>query len=138
MSNEDTLEKIIAVITALMAEMESQAFADESFSQLSMRQMHYLNTITELEQPTFSELAAALGVTKPSVSAIVNTLIRKGFVQKVQDQDDLRVYHIILTPAGQQFGQLHDAVHQRLVNRLTAKLSEKEVATLTGILQKAI
>lgn len=138
MTNYSALEKVIAVTTALMAEMESQAFQDEDFAQLSMRQMHYLNTIQMLEEPTFSELAQKLGVTKPSVTAIVSTLIRKDFVEKIQDDSDRRSYHIVLTQQGLRFGQLHDAVHQRMVNILTANLDEDEVKALTRLLSKAI
>ena len=138
MTNYTALEKVITVTTALMAEMESQAFQDENFAQLSMRQMHYLNSIKLLQEPTFSELAHALGVTKPSVTAIVSTLIRKGLVNKVQDDSDKRSYHIVLTAQGLDFGQVHDAVHQRMVNILTANLDNDEVEALTRLLTKAI
>ncbi|MBI9049209.1 MAG: winged helix-turn-helix transcriptional regulator [Anaerolineaceae bacterium] len=138
MVEKRTLTEIIEVTTAMMAEVESQAFKDETFSQLSMRQMLYFNKIIQMESPTFSDLARELDVTKPSVSAIVNTLIEKGFVEKVQDQQDKRVYHIALTAQGRDFDQLHDSVHQRMVSVLTANLDEQEITTLTELLGKAM
>jgi DNA-binding MarR family transcriptional regulator len=137
MENQYSLENIIATLTSLMAEMETQAFQVERFAQLSMRQMYYLSAIVRLESPTFSELAHTLGVSKPSVTAIVTTLIHKGLVEKVQDDQDRRTYHIVLTPQGVQFNQLHETVHQQMGKILTANLSEQEIATLTQLLSKA-
>ncbi len=103
-----------------------------------MRQMLYLNTIIRLGRPTFSDLARELKVTKPSVTAIVATLIKKGYVRKVQDDEDRRAFHIILTPQGEQFDQLHTLIHKRLADRLAASLHEDEVAQLTRLLEKVI
>ena len=85
------LEKAIDTASAILAEMEERAFEDARFSELSVRQMLYLNTIIRMGHPTFSDLARELKVSKPSVTANVSTLIRKGYVRKVQDHEDLRI-----------------------------------------------
>ena len=41
-----------------------------------MRQVLYLETIAQLEHPSFGELAEALEITRPSVTALVAKLIR--------------------------------------------------------------
>jgi DNA-binding MarR family transcriptional regulator len=138
MTNLSILEKLVADVSTLMAELESRAFQDESFSELSMRQMLYLNTIVRLGHPTFSDLAHELGVTKPSVTAVVRTLIRKGFVKKVQDGEDRRAYHIILTPKANEFNQLHEAVHQRMADILASRLDGEEVEQLDRLMEKAL
>ena len=68
----DTVE----MISQLMGELESKAFEQEGFSEITMPQMLYLETISRLEQPTFGDIAEHLGVTRPSVSAIVKKLIK--------------------------------------------------------------
>ena len=138
MSTNHSLEKMIETASALMAELEERAFHDERFSELSMRQMLYLNTIIRLGHPTFSDLAKELKVSKPSVTASVGTLIRKGFVQKEQDYEDLRSFHIVLTSKGQAFNQLHQSIHQCLADQLAAQLDEKEVEQLTLLMSKAL
>jgi DNA-binding MarR family transcriptional regulator len=138
MSNNISLEKVIEAASGLMAKMESQAFQDERFAELSMRQIYYLNTIIRLGHPTYSDLARELKVTKPSVTVIIGMLIRKGYVQKIQDQKDRRAYHIVTTPKAHNFNQIHEAVHKRLANFLASQLNEQEVESLALLLGKAL
>ena len=138
MTDLTSLERVVELASGLMAELESQAFADERFAELSMRQMFYLNTIIRMWHPTFSDLAHELNVTKPSVTAIVGTLINKGYVQKVQDNEDRRAYHIVLTTKGRDFNQIHEAMHKRLADFLAAQLDENEVEQLARLLGKAL
>jgi DNA-binding MarR family transcriptional regulator len=132
------LEQIVAQITRLMADMEARAFQQDGFAELSMRQVYYMETIARLEHPSFGEVAEALGVTRPSVTALVGKLIRSGYVQKVQDHEDRRSFHIVLTEKGQQFTQLHQNLHRMVVQALTARLNEAEIEQLTALLQKAV
>jgi DNA-binding MarR family transcriptional regulator len=138
MKNNVALEKVIESASALMAELESQAFKDERFAELSMRQIYYLNTIIRLGHPTFSDLARELNVTKPSVTAIIGMLISKGYVQKIQDHEDRRAYHIVTTPKALDFNQLHEAIHKQLADFLAAQLDENEVEQLARLLGKAL
>lgn len=135
--NLEPLEKVIETASALMAEMEERAFEDERFSELSMRQMLYLNTIIRMGHPTFSDLARELNVSKPSVTANAGTLIRKGYVAKVQDHEDLRSFHIVTTQKALDFNELHQNVHKNLAHHLAAQLSPSEVEQLAGLLAKA-
>lgn len=138
MGNIISLEKVVEMTSILMAEMEAKAFQDERFAELSMRQILYLSTILKLRNPTFSDLARELKVTKPSVTAIVGTLIKKGYVQKVQDTEDKRSYHIVGTSKADEYNQLHEAVHKRLADFLAAQLTADEAEQLARIMNKAL
>ena len=138
MNDREILQQAIALISRLMGEMEAEAFEQEGFSNLSMRQLLYLETIAQMERPTFSELADKLDVTKPSVTALVKKLIKMGYVKKVQSQEDLRVYHIVLTTKGEQFTKMHDQTHRLLAERLTQNLNEQEIHQMAVVLKKAI
>lgn len=138
MTNHPALEKTIEIITHLMAEMEAQMIDNERFSELSMRQVLYLHTILHMRHPTFSDLARQLNVTKPSVTAIVGKLIAMGYVQKVQDDEDRRSFHIVITPKGEQYGRLHEDMHRQVAHFLSAQLNPDEVEQLTVLLQKAV
>ncbi len=135
--NLDDLEKAIYTASAILAEMEMRAFHDERFSELSVRQMLYLNTIIQMGHPTFSDLAKELDVSKPSVTANVTRLIRKGYVKKVQDHEDLRAYHIVLTPKANEFNDLHQNIHKKLTRQLAAQLDPDEIDQLSALLRKS-
>jgi DNA-binding MarR family transcriptional regulator len=138
MNDKEILKQAINLISRLMGEMEAEAFEQEGFSNLSMRQLLYLETIAQMERPTFSELADQLDVTKPSVTALVKKLMKMGYVKKVQSQEDLRVYHIVLTAKGEQFTEMHDQTHRLLAERLTQNLNEQEIHHMAVMLKKVI
>ena len=138
MAGQPSLEQTIELVTGLMADLESQAFQREGFAELSMRQVSYLDTIVRLGHPSFGELAEALGITRPSVTAIVGKLIRKGYVEKVQDHEDRRSFHIVLTRQGQEFSRIHASMHQLIAQTLTFRLSEAEIEQLTALLRKVV
>jgi DNA-binding MarR family transcriptional regulator len=132
-----SLERAIALITQRIADLESSAFQQDGFAELSMRQVYYLESIARMGHPSFSELAEALKISRPSVTNLVAKLIRGGYVQKVQDGEDHRSFHIILTQKGQGFTQIHQKIHKRIVEALTHHLDEAEIAQLAALLEKA-
>lgn len=138
MSAQLSLEKIVEMISHLMGTLEAEAFEQDGFSELSMRQLLYLETIARMDRPAFSELAEKLEVTRPSVTTLVQKLIRMGYVKKVQSEEDRRVYHIVLTPKGEQFNQMHTNVHRLIAQKLTENLNAAEAQQLSALLQKII
>ncbi len=138
MDEKEIIEETIATISQLMGELETQAFQQQGFSDLSMRQLLYLETIAQLEQPTFSDLADQLEVSRPSVSAVIRKLKQNGYVRKIQSPEDGRVYHILLTPKGQALSAMHDNIHRILAERLMSNLSKDETEQLAALLRKIL
>jgi DNA-binding MarR family transcriptional regulator len=134
----DYLEQSVDKITHLIADLGANSFRQGGLGELSMRQILYMETIARLEHPSFSELAGALGITRSSVTVLVGKLARNGYVQKVQDGDDRRSFHIVLTEKGKQFTFIHRGIHQQVVRVLTAHLNDDEVEQLAALLKKAI
>ncbi|MCJ7435185.1 MAG: MarR family transcriptional regulator [Anaerolineales bacterium] len=118
--------------------MEAQAIGQDQFAELSMRQVYYLETILRMESPTFSDVAQNLDITKPSVTAIVEKLIRKGYVEKVQSDKDRRTYHIVPTAKAVEFSRLHENTHRQLAQLFMQNLNETEIQQLAGLLQKVL
>jgi len=133
----EPLESVIETASKIIAGMEDIAFQDERFSELSMRQMLYLSTIIRMGHPTFGDLARELNVSKPSVTANVGTLIKKNYVQKVQDHEDLRSFHIVITQKARDFDELHQNVHKSIAHQLAAQLTPDEIEKLSALLTKA-
>ena len=134
----ETLEPFIEIVSRLIAKMETQAIGQEQFAELSMRQVYYLETILRMESPTFGDVAQKLGLTKPSVTAIVDKLIQKGYVQKVQSEKDRRAYHIVPTSKAAEFAQLHENTHRLMAQVLTQNLNEAEIQQMAVLLKKVL
>ena len=136
MGNIFAVLETVEMISQLMGELESKAFEQEGYSDITMNQMHYLDTIADLGEPTFGDLAENLGVTRPSVSTIVKKLIKTGYLTKSKSKIDGRVYFLLLTEKGIRFNELHNEVHQILARRITENLNQGEIEKLAALLVK--
>jgi len=130
------LEEIIAKLSAYMARMEEEAKEQYSFKDLTLTQMHYLEMISELENPNLTELATAMKLTKPTITVLVDKLIEKELIYKVQSDADRRSTHLHLTERGKLINQMHEYAHRRIVEQIEKKIDEDEMAQLRALLEK--
>lgn len=116
---------------------EEKALSKGYFKDLSVAEMHTLESIGLYDAKTMSETAATLGVTTGTLTVAVDRLVRKGYVQRHRDENDRRVVRVHLTRQGKLAYRLHHKFHTLLVDRLTTPLDEKEreilLITLQGI-----
>lgn len=54
------------------------------------------------QQLRISELAERMSVTRPTMTAMVDALVRRHYLERVSDPEDRRSVRLILTPEGQQ------------------------------------
>jgi DNA-binding MarR family transcriptional regulator len=132
-----SLSEIIGLFSHQFAQFEAIA-SKGVFSDLTMKQVFYLETIGNMDKPTFTELAKKLGLSKPSISAIVDKLIQKNYLQKQLDPDDKRSYRICLTKQGIELNNKHQAMHDGLAEHLTNVLTEEEQEKLAMVLNKIV
>ncbi len=85
---------------------------------------------------TPAELADAAGVTRATMTGLVDTLERDGFVKREPDPDDRRMMSVRLTPAGERFMGDYLPKHFQAIAALMSPLSEAERKTLVRLLSK--
>jgi DNA-binding MarR family transcriptional regulator len=132
------LVEIISILTRKVAEMESLSTREGGFSDLSLRQIYYLDVISKLRNPTPTELAQAIGISKPSVTSAIDKLERLWYVRKVHSDEDRRSYHLHLTERGEAFSNVHESTHQKIAQLLTHGLNEEEISQLIGLVYKIV
>jgi DNA-binding MarR family transcriptional regulator len=138
MLNSDKLEEIIAKLSAYMGHMEEEAKEQYHFKELTLTQMHYLEMISELENPNLTELSVAMKLTKPTITVLVDKLIEKELVYKIQSDADRRSTHLHLTDRGKLINQMHEYAHRRIVEQIEKKINAIELVQLTVLLEKII
>lgn len=136
MNSYNNLIKIVEKISVMMGEFEDRALNSDELSDLTVKQIYYLDSIAKLKKPTFSELAEELEVTKPTVTMAVNRLINLGYISKVQSEQDKRVYHLLLTEKGERVVSVHNQAHRDFAREISSKLSDNELEKLVKILVK--
>lgn len=133
------MEKIINIISKLsqnLGEMEELAREELNIKELTTAQMHYLEIINEMSNPNITELATEMRLTKPTVTVALDKLILKGYVAKVQSDEDRRSSHLHLTKKGMQINQMHERAHSQFAELMLETLDAKELEDLTVLLEK--
>lgn len=85
---------------------------------------------------TPAELAEAAGVTRATMTGLVDTLERDGLVKREPDPADRRTISVRLTAKGEKFLGEFLPGHFKLISELMAPLSESERKTLVRLLGK--
>lgn len=81
-----------------------------------------------------SEIAESLGVSRPNITVLVNSLIKKGLVEQGSDPDDRRRKRLHLTAKGWQIIHKMEPVRRRFNRALFTKLDEDDLNELKRLL----
>jgi len=131
-----SLVELIEILTKLIGDWEMQfvqQYTDEGFTP---RQLEYIDTIHRLGNPNLGEIARELNLSKPSVTAIVEKLAVKGYVQKFQSDEDRRSFHDHLNARGKKLVEIHNETHQKIADLFRKNMDEKDIKTLVRLLNK--
>lgn len=85
-----------------------------------------------------AELAAHTGVTRATITGLVDTLERDGLVTRTPDPEDRRMMAVGLTPRGEKLLQKVLPSHFQKLTSLLEPLSEAERKTLVRLLTKIL
>jgi len=129
-----TVKEFYEASTACSLDIAEQLGMDR----LQVNQIHYLKLIDEQDNLTFSRMAQMLGITKPSVTEIVNKLIKLACVTKLRSPDDGRIFFVELTEKGKNIARSRTLSENKMIAliRETLDLSERE--TFIHLLEKIV
>lgn len=85
---------------------------------------------------TPAELADAAGVTRATMTGLIDTLERDGFVKREPDPDDRRMMSVRLTARGERFMREFLPGHFKAIASVMGTLAESERRTLVQLLGK--
>ena len=108
---------------------------------VSIRQHQTMSLVCRLteEKPngiTLKELAESMKLAPATVSELVESLVKKNFLQRVQNPDDRRAVQITLTDHGQILLDQCIKCVDSLCEKLLAELSPSERTAMLGALAK--
>jgi DNA-binding MarR family transcriptional regulator len=132
------LKNIIAQLSRIIGQTEEAAKEELNLSELTLTQMHYLETISLIGNPNFTELASAMRLSKPTVKVSIDKLIEKDFVFKVRSDEDRRSSHLHLAKKGELINGMHDYAHKHIADIFEKKLNLKEQEILIDLLNKVL
>ena len=112
---------------------EEQALVKSACYNLSVKEMHILEAVAELEknnQNTMSLIACRLSVSVGALTTAVNVLVNKGYLKRQRTANDRRIVLISLTEQGKSAELEHQQFHKEMVESVGSFLPEKDLQTL--------
>lgn len=104
------------------------------YPDVSYNSMLYLDLIAYKEGCTASYLAQALHISKPAVTAKVNELIRQGYLERLQSDEDRRVHYLKVKPQVAQLYKTYDRKTLYAISRMRQEYSEEELELFCKIM----
>jgi DNA-binding MarR family transcriptional regulator len=129
-----SLNDILVRLFANVLNIEEKCLKKGEFSNLSIKEMHIIDSIGINREPSMSETAKELGITSGTLTIAVDNLIRKGYVERRRSKEDRRVVLIKLTEKGIRAYKAHEDFHKDLVASVLEVLDEKEAELLVKVL----
>ena len=138
MSSEILLLEALNKFQAQKQQCHLELSKEINISELKIKQLHYLKLINQHDRLTFSRFAEILKITKPSVTVIVNQLIKLECVHKQQCIRDGRIYYVELSKKGKKIVQFQTLEQQRLVKKIMKSLTKEEIKSFVRLLHKIV
>lgn len=118
---------------------EEQALSGVGARDLSVKELHVLEAVGDLTaggRNTMTQIADMLAIRVSSLTTAVNTLVRKGYLERGGEPGDRRVIRVRLTPKGEEANRLHARFHAHMVDSAASRLEEAELETLLRSLRQ--
>lgn len=116
-------------------------FYQEMFKKLHSREtsltiveLFCVEIIYALNNPTVKEFADFIGISSPNAAYKIACLIDKGYIEKVQSEEDRREYHLHVTEKYLDYLNLSQGYVSTVAERAEERFTEERVETLTDIL----
>ena len=112
-------------IFELVRERDGSLSAMEAFS---------LEVIKMLDQPTVGQFAEFLNISQSNATYKVNSLIKKGYLERENSQTDRREYHLVLSEKFYRYMGLSSSYENTVTQRMRERFSVEELEKLDEML----
>ena len=135
----DTYEMLNDILVNLFRDindLEEKALVSEEFPDITNNDMHVMEAIGINQEKNMSMVARKLSVTTGSLTISVNSLVKKGYVERKRGVKDRRVVYISLTDRGIRAYRHHEEFHKKMIDAVMEGMDEDELEVLVKALNK--
>lgn len=124
----------IITVVPLMARVLRAEMRHHSQPHLSLSQLRVLHFLKRKPQSSLSEVADYLDVTRPTMSVMVDRLVQRDFVHRIDDANERRRIRLTLTPTGiTELDSVYNATLANLASRLETLSAEQCQQVMAGL-----
>ena len=130
------LEAITSYLWRQSSERINHLLATETGFNIS--DYYYLLAIHNMKHPNFGDVANALSLTKPAISALIKRLQKHQLIEKVQSEEDKRVYYLQLTTKGKEIVEGDYQIYSHIESLISSSVSSDQLQALDCLLEVVI
>jgi len=132
MQDSDYAKTILDVIPPTMRYIKNE-MRNSAKSELTVPQFRLLAKLSR-SLATNNELAEWMGVSAPTMTRMVDSLVKRNLIKRTSEPADRRQVKLSLTDGGQTLYQkIHRAVHAKFTEKVAYLTAEKKKALTNGL-----
>ena len=93
-----------------------------------------MESIQALGTPTVNEFATFMRISPPNAAYKVNSLVKKGYIEKIQSPEDRREYHLRVTQKYVDYYDISTAYMLEVMDRISRRFPPADCAKLEEML----
>ena len=128
------LNEILVKLFRNVNNIEEQAIKTEEYKNVTTNDMHVIDAIGMDCPKNMTAVAKTLGVTTGTLTISVNSLVKKGLVDRTRSEEDRRVVLVSLSEKGKGAYLHHQKFHEEMIDAVVSRLSDGE----KNVLEKAL
>ena len=102
MGNYETLNELLVTLFRDVMDIEQKVIITPEFKDITNNDMHVIEAIGIGEPKNMSSIARELSVTVGTLTIAMNSLVKKGYVERSRGLEDRRVVYISLLERGRK------------------------------------
>lgn len=93
-----------------------------------------MEIIYALDKPTVAQFADMANISSPNAAYKINNLVKKGYLKKVQSEEDKREYHLEVTQKYIDYYNISNTYLKTVMSRIEDRFSKEELETMERML----
>ena len=134
MDISNTLNEVLVRLFRDINTLEERAIRTEEYKDVTANDMHVIEAIGPDSAKNMTSVAREL--TTGTLTLAVNSLVKKGYVDRTRSEEDRRVVLISLSRKGKKAYLHHRRFHEEMIDAVLKELSEEEQRALESALSK--
>lgn len=130
-----TLNDLLVGLFRSITTIEEQSICTGEYRNMTTNDMHVIEAIGTDTPRNMTAVARALGVTTGTLTISMNSLVKKGYVERVRSEEDRRVVLVSLTAKGKRAFEHHEKFHREMIRHVVEMLNEDEKRVLEKSLE---
>lgn len=131
-----TLNEVLVKLFRNINVIEERALRTGEYKDVTSNDMHVIEAIGMDEAKNMTSVARSLEVTTGTLTIAINSLVKKGYVDRVRSEEDRRVVLVSLSEKGKRAYLHHSRFHEQMIDSVVEELTVEEQQVLEKALTK--